>query len=130
MFPILSRTLADPFEQLQRRIDCACNLGWILSDSETTATYPVDIREDGDSVTVEAELPGFKKDQIQVKGIAHPVQTYEVRNLYSALNEEGRTIEEQRKGFALSLDLDQVDDSEEVRATLQAALERLELEQA
>lgn len=66
MLPIPSRTLADPFEQLQRRIDCACNLGWILSDSETTATYPVDIREDGDAVTVEAELPGVKKDQIEV----------------------------------------------------------------
>jgi class 3 adenylate cyclase len=70
-----------------------------------------------------------KKDQIQVKGISHPVQTFEVRNLYSALDEEGRTIEEQSKGFALSLDLDQVDDSNEVRATLQAAIERLEMEQ-
>jgi class 3 adenylate cyclase len=69
-----------------------------------------------------------KKEQIQVKGIAAPVQTYEVRNLYSALDEEGRTIDEQYKGFALSLDLDQVDETEEVRASLKAALERLEME--
>jgi len=69
-----------------------------------------------------------KKEQIQVKGIAAPVQTYEVRNLYTALDEEGRTIDEQYKGFALSLDLDQVDETEEVRASLKAALERLEME--
>ena len=66
-----------------------------------------------------------KKDQIQVKGIAHPVQTYEVRDLYTALDEQGRMIEEQQPGFALTLDLDQIDNESDVRAALQSALERL-----
>jgi len=66
-----------------------------------------------------------KKEQIHVKGIAKAVQTYEVRDLYSALNEASRTLDEQTKGFALSLDLDQVDDEEGVRALLQEALDRL-----
>jgi len=69
-----------------------------------------------------------KKEQIQVKGIAKAVQTYEVRDLYSALNEASRTLDEQTKGFALSLDLDQVDDQEGVRALLQEALTRLNSE--
>ncbi len=69
-----------------------------------------------------------KKEQIQVKGIAKAVQTYEVRDLYSALNETSRTLDEQSKGFALRLDLDQVDDQEGVRALLQEALTRLNSE--
>lgn len=32
----------------------------------TTATYPVDVREDNDHFYVDAELPGFTKDQIDV----------------------------------------------------------------
>lgn len=31
-----------------------------------TAAYPVDIREDEQSIYVEAELPGFNKDEIEV----------------------------------------------------------------
>ncbi len=33
---------------------------------ELTAAYPVDIREDDDTIHVDAELPGFKKNQVQV----------------------------------------------------------------
>lgn len=33
---------------------------------ELTAAYPVDIREEDDTLRVDAELPGFKKDQVQV----------------------------------------------------------------
>ncbi|MHC4996215.1 MAG: Hsp20/alpha crystallin family protein [Planctomycetota bacterium] len=33
---------------------------------ELTASYPVDVREDDESLHVEAELPGFKADEIDV----------------------------------------------------------------
>ena len=36
------------------------------SDVEATGAYPVDIREDDEHVLVEAELPGFTKDQVEV----------------------------------------------------------------
>ena len=36
------------------------------ADEDVTAAYPVDIREDNDHVTLEAELPGFTTDQIDV----------------------------------------------------------------
>ena len=35
-------------------------------DSETSGSYPVDIREDEGHVYIDAELPGFTKDQIKV----------------------------------------------------------------
>jgi HSP20 family protein len=31
-----------------------------------TMSYPVDVREEGDKLVVEAELPGFTKDQVHV----------------------------------------------------------------
>src|SRR3954469_22092050 len=63
---------ADPFEAAQREFDTALNRffggrevaqngnggGW--------APYGVDVREDGDHLYVEAELPGFKKDEIDI----------------------------------------------------------------
>ena len=36
------------------------------TDRTVTGVYPVDIREDDDNFTVEAEMPGFTKDQISV----------------------------------------------------------------
>ncbi|MFW6038908.1 MAG: Hsp20/alpha crystallin family protein [bacterium] len=48
----------DDFEQMMRR--------WWEDGDEDLATYPVDIREDDKHIYVEAELPGFNKDEIEV----------------------------------------------------------------
>src|SRR6187402_3535442 len=48
----------DPFEGAQREV--ANGSGGYL------APYAVDVREDGDHIYVEAELPGFKKDEVDV----------------------------------------------------------------
>ena len=101
---------------LASRLESAAGVDQILISEET---YTL-IRD---------QVACAKKEQIQVKGIAHPVQTYEVRDLYSALDEEGRTIEEQSNGFSLTLDLDRVEDAAEIRSALEGALERLESEQ-
>jgi HSP20 family protein len=57
----------DPFEALQQ-LDTMFNRGW--SDggrtSELSASYPVDIREDADHVHIDAEMPGFKKEEIDL----------------------------------------------------------------
>jgi HSP20 family protein len=59
---------ADPFDSLHREFDRA--LSRMVSDQENggpaTAHYPVDIHEDEDNITVEAEMPGFSKDEIDV----------------------------------------------------------------
>lgn len=59
----------DPFEALHREMDSM--LGRFFGptpeyESTWMAPYAVDIREDADHIYVDAELPGFKKDEIEV----------------------------------------------------------------
>ena len=63
----------DPLELAQREFDSL--LGRFLGGREMgsnggsgnfLAPYAVDVREDGDHIYVEAELPGFKKDEIDI----------------------------------------------------------------
>src|SRR5688572_597668 len=61
----------DPFEQAQREFDTM--LGRFLGERQANgpqggalAPYAVDVREDGDHIYVEAELPGFKKDEVDI----------------------------------------------------------------
>lgn len=66
----VNRMLAiDPFDNLQR--DFESMLGRVLTgrgdgNGGRLAPYGVDVREDGDHLYVEAELPGFKKDEVDV----------------------------------------------------------------
>ena len=69
MFPIsLRRTSAPsvvpdiPLDRFLKRIWDEFN----IPEDELTASYPVDIREDDTSVIVDAEMPGFKRDEISV----------------------------------------------------------------
>src|SRR3954452_17610030 len=63
----------DPFELAQREFDTMLNrfLGGRESGGnggggDFLAPYAVDVREDGDHIYVEAELPGFKKEEVDV----------------------------------------------------------------
>jgi HSP20 family protein len=59
-----SRSTEDEFDRLFDRM-----LGWWGDGGREiaeTATYPVDIREDEQNIYVEAEMPGFNKDEIDV----------------------------------------------------------------
>ncbi len=65
----VNRGQYDPFESAQREFDHMLNrwLGSRGGDSgQMLAPYGVDIREDQDHFYVEAELPGFKKDDIDI----------------------------------------------------------------
>jgi HSP20 family molecular chaperone IbpA len=75
--------LESPFQALH---DTLSRAACVASDEvqphvqgyERTAVYPVDIREDQTSFHVEAELPGFTRDQVQVtldKGVLEIVAT-------------------------------------------------------
>ena len=60
----------DPFELAQREFDGL--VGRFLGgrgqngNGNYLAPYAVDVREDGDHIYVEAELPGFKKEEVDV----------------------------------------------------------------
>jgi HSP20 family protein len=60
----------DPFEAAQREFDTALNRFFGGRDVPAAnggwAPYGVDVREDADHLFVEAEMPGFKKDEIEI----------------------------------------------------------------
>ena len=62
----------DPFESAQREFDTMLNRWFGGGESGNggstgyLAPYAVDVREDADHIYVEAELPGFKKDEVDI----------------------------------------------------------------
>jgi HSP20 family protein len=66
----VSRQAVDQFEGAQRDFEHMLgrffNTGPADGSGGRLAPYGVDVREDGDHIYVEAELPGFKKDDVDV----------------------------------------------------------------
>jgi len=65
----VNRGMADPFESAQHELDSALSRffgGREAGNGSGWAPYGVDVREDGDHLYVEAELPGFKKEEIDL----------------------------------------------------------------
>src|SRR5262245_60327622 len=56
--------IVDPLEQFEGMLNRF--LGGREGDGHALAPYAVDVREDADHSYVEAELPGFKKDEIDI----------------------------------------------------------------
>lgn len=76
MLPTLKRrnglnTLwADPYDAMQSELGRMFNRFWgdggSMVRDELIGAYPVDIHEDADHIYVDAELPGFTKEQVDV----------------------------------------------------------------
>lgn len=73
MFPLevtrSRRAYDNPFDLLDREFGRL--IGRVRQDAEQSpdgpwASYPIDIREDSEHIYVDAELPGFTKDQVDV----------------------------------------------------------------
>ena len=66
-----------------------------------------------------------KREKITVKGIAQPVQTYQVIDLKEKLTQEAKEIREEFDGFILSVDVSR-SNKEQVIHSLKRAIEELE----
>ena len=67
----VQRGQMDPLESAQREFDTMLNRWFGGRESNGgaggyLAPYAVDVREDGDHIYVEAELPGFRKDEVDI----------------------------------------------------------------
>ena len=86
----------DPSDLLQREFDGMFNR-WLggreAGNGSTLAPYGVDIREDADHFYVEAELPGFKKDEVDI--------TLENQTLTIAAERRSEAKQEGKKGELL-----------------------------
>ncbi len=65
MLPITRKSYESPWDML-RDMDRVFNRTLSTEDGGYTAAYPVDIHEDTDKLVVEAELPGFNRDEIEI----------------------------------------------------------------
>ena len=96
MYPTLRRTFENPFQAL-RDFDRVVNRLWDgVEEGVGTAGFPVDIREDGDQLVVEAELPGFTKEQIDVS-VEQGVLTIEAQRGTKQANPEAKTHLNERR---------------------------------
>ena len=64
----VQRGQIDPIEQVNREFEGFFNRMFNRGDVETGAfaPYGVDVREDADHIYVEAELPGFRKEDVDI----------------------------------------------------------------
>ena len=92
MLPVIrngGRTLwRDPLETMRRDFDGLVNQLFNPESTTWAASYPVDIWEDENNLYVDAEMPGFAKDQIDV--------TFE--NGVLTISAERSQKQEQKKG--------------------------------
>ncbi len=56
----------DPFASVEERLNRFMGRFWDDRGGENLGAYPVDIHEDNFNIYVEAELPGFKKEEVDI----------------------------------------------------------------
>ena len=125
-----SQQYIDPVEVAHREFDSVLNRffggNYVGGDGGNLAPYGVDVREDGDHLIVDAELPGFKKEDVDItlenqtltisaqKKLDQPAQPQEGKQQQAYLLRERRYTRFQR-----SFTLPDTVDEQSVNAKLQ-----------
>jgi HSP20 family protein len=80
----------DPWDAIHREFDGLLNrvMGGQPENAGRWAPYGVDVREDGDHLIVEAELPGFRKEEVDLT----------LENQTLTISAERKVRSEQQKG--------------------------------
>ncbi len=90
----------DPLEMFQREFDGMFNRwrgGRDGGDGNVLAPYGVDIREDQDHFYVEAELPGFKKEDVDITLENQTLTIAAQRNEERTQNKKGELLLHERR---------------------------------
>ena len=106
------RETDEPISWMERVFDRMARPWWVeeFAGGEWTASYPVDVREDDGKVIVDAELPGFKPEEVDVsvdRGVLHIVAEHKEpakKHGTSHLNERRYTRVE--RAFTLPAEVD------------------------
>lgn len=128
MLPTIRRTMDTPFAAL-REFDRAVNQMWgDMGDNAAAGTFPVDIREENDELVVEAELPGFKKDQVDIS-VEQGVLTIEAERTADENVQSKRHVNERRyTRLARRFSLPSAYDTNQVSASLEDGVLTLTLQ--
>lgn len=135
MLPTLRRSgirgaWEDPFEPLSRDLERMLG-AWNAAGTDVAASYPVDIREDDENVYVEAELPGFRKEEVDVR-IENGILTIEAERKQEKQEEKGtqhlqeRRFHVVRRSFTMPTSVD----ANNVDARLEDGVLKLKLHKA
>lgn len=83
----------DPLNSLHREMDSMLGrfFGERESEGNWMAPYAVDIREDADHIYVDAELPGFSKDQVEIT-MENQTLTISAERKSETKQKEGETV--------------------------------------
>ena len=74
---------------------------------------------------VKEQVQCKQKETITVKGISHPIQTFQVINLHHSKDSDNKPLEHKIPGLSLTLDPSGLEDHETARQLLSAALKRI-----
>ena len=96
---------------LASRLESNAEIGQILISHETYAL-------------IKKDVICHKKDEINVKGIAHKIQTYQVDTPYDEIDHKRKILNEEYDGFNLEVNLN-ISDKHQVVASLEKVLKQL-----
>ena len=111
MLPTLIHRASGRPINLISELDRIFGRGWEESpDGEQIGAYPVDIHEDEEAVYVEAELPGFQKNEVDVsleKGVLRIMAQRKVEEKKGKTQVSERRFTRVSRAFTLSPDVDE-----------------------